>query len=423
MTLLDLDNNIASIANELNFNKSTVAREIKKRSMIVHYSKPNKGVAKNVCIYRNDCNIKIKCKSKTCFKGFKNCRKCVECSINCVDFKEEICTRYKNVPYVCNACDTYKKCPLSKQIYNADHAHKHYTALLSASREGISIDEVTLEAVDDIITPLLKKGQSVRHICLNNMDKIMISEKTIYRYIGLKLLTADKFDLRRTVQRKLRKKAGTSLLVDKSCRVNRTFYDYIKHLEDNENPAVVQGDTVEGKKGGKVILTLYFCSCNLQLGFLRERNTAESVSIIFHELFVLLGAETYSKIFPVLLVDRGSEFSDPLKAELDPLTGEILSSLFYCDPQNSNQKAECERNHEFIRYVIPKGTSIDSRTQEDITLMMNHINSYSRKALNDKCPIELFEALYGKEVAKKLGIVRIPHDSITLTPELFKKTL
>lgn len=53
--------------------------------------------------------------------------------------------------------------------------------------------------------------------------------------------------------------------------------------------------------------------------------------------------------------------------------------------------------------------------------MMNHINSTGRKMLNDKCPLELFETLYGADVAKKLGLIRIPTDLITLTPELFKQ--
>jgi len=121
------------------------------------------------------------------------------------------------------------------------------------------------------------------------------------------------------------------------------------------------------------------------------------------------------------LGDRGSEFSDPVKIETNHETGELLSNVFYCDPRNSNQKAECERNHEFIRYLIPKGSSIDPRSNEDIALMMNHINSTGRKMLNDKCPLELFETLYGAEVAKKLGLIRIHPDLITLTPELFKQ--
>lgn len=49
---------------------------------------------------------------------------------------------------------------------------------------------------------------------------------------------------------------------------------------------------------------------------------------------------------------------------------------------NSNQKSHCERNHEFIRYVIPKGEAKDEYTEEEIERLMNHIGSYPRKKWN-----------------------------------------
>lgn len=421
MKMLNLGMNFASIATELEVSKSTISREVKNRRKYASYTNPETGIAKNACIHRKTCKISQKCKSKTCFKSVKNCRACIECSIKCDDFKEEICTKFNNVPYVCTGCENYRKCTLSKWIYDADYANNSYTSLRSDSRKGISIDNDTLEAADKIISPLLKKGQSVRNICLNNISQIMISEKTVYRYIGLGLLSANKFDLKRTVQRKERKKAGPPLLINKECRKGRTYADFQKFLDEHDHPSVVQMDTVEGIKGGKALLTLFFCSCNLQLAFLRDSNTSTSVTSIFQELCSALGSEAYTKLFPVILTDRGTEFSDPIGIEIDLETGEILTNLFYCDPRNSNQKAECERNHEYIRYIIPKGKSIDPRSKEDIDLMMNHINSTCRKSLNDKSPIDIFETLYGSEVTKKLGIIKVPSTLINLTPELFKK--
>ncbi len=418
MRMLNQGESIFSISAEIDFNKSTVSREIKNRRRYFPYDNPHKRVAKNACIHRSTCIIHKKCNAR-CVKTVKNCRRCVECSVLCKEFVEEICAKYNSPPYVCNACEGYSKCPLSKWIYDADYAHNHYASLLSEARAGISIDENTLIAVDNLISPLLKKGQSIRHVCMNNKDDIMLSEKTIYRYIGQGLLAANKFDLKRTVQRKIRKKAGPPLLVDKECRKGRTYADYLKFMEDNNYPPTVQLDTVEGKKGGKVILTIFFCNCNVQLSFLRDRNTAASVTKVFRKLLKLLGPENYTKLFFVILLDRGSEFSDPLSIEIDPETGEQLAHVFYCDPQNSNQKAECERNHEFIRYFLPQGKSFDNRTVEDIALMMDHINSYGRAMLNDKAPIEMFDSIYGEELRIKLGINLISPNDIVLSPKLF----
>ena len=58
---------------------------------------------------------------------------------------------------------------------------------------------------------------------------------------------------------------------------------------------------------------------------------------------------------------------------------------------------------------------------EEIREMMNHINSYPRKKWNGQAPIDLFIKIYGQETANLLGLEKIPSDSITLTPALFKR--
>jgi IS30 family transposase len=95
--------------------------------------------------------------------------------------------------------------------------------------------------------------------------------------------------------------------------------------------------------------------------------------------------------------------------------------VFYCDPCASFQKPNVELNHEFIRRVLPKGTSFDHLAQEDINLLMSHINSYSREKLNDKSPYELFRFLYGDDALSALGIRKIPPKEILLKPALLKK--
>ena len=101
-------------------------------------------------------------------------------------------------------------------------------------------------------------------------------------------------------------------------------------------------------KGGQALLTILFTNCDLQLMFLRERNTVGSVTEIFQWLRKSLGDEKFRMLFQVILTDRGSEFSDPEKIEADMGTGEIQCRVFYCDLMNVNQKSNCERNHELI---------------------------------------------------------------------------
>lgn len=64
---------------------------------------------------------------------------------------------------------------------------------------------------------------------------------------------------------------------------------------------------------------------------------------------------------------------------------------------------------------------MDSFVQEDITLMMNHINSYRRASLGDKSPYEVFALLYGEDVLRRMNAELIPADKVTLRPFLLKK--
>ena len=70
---------------------------------------------------------------------------------------------------------------------------------------------------------------------------------------------------------------------------------------------------------------------------------------------------------------------------------------------------------------IPKGIDFGLYTQEDISLMMDHINSYSRKSIGDKCPYEMFAFLYGQEMLDLLECHRIPPQEVTLNRSVFRK--
>ncbi|MEF9973805.1 MAG: hypothetical protein RR893_07725, partial [Clostridia bacterium] len=88
-------------------------------------------------------------------------------------------------------------------------------------------------------------------------------------------------------------------------------------------------------------------------------NTAKTVIDSIAKLYEGLGHDDFCKLFPVILTDNGSEFSHPSALEFAP-DGRRRTQIFYCDPMASYQKPQVERNHEFIRTVLPKGTSFDS---------------------------------------------------------------
>ena len=148
----------------------------------------------------------------------------------------------------------------------------------------------------------------------------------------------------------------------------------------------------------------------------------ETVCVLFVEVFrslrEKLGNETYARIFPLLLTDNGSEFTDPLPIEMDSSSGQLLSAVFYCEPRQSQQKGSCENNHEFIRRIIPRGKSMNNYNQEKIDLMMSHINSYLRAELGGHSPYDVFSFMYGPNILDKLNIRRIDPSEVTLKPSL-----
>ena len=179
-------------------------------------------------------------------------------------------------------------------------------------------------------------------------------------------------------------------------------------------------DTVEGIKGGKVFLTLLIRQSKLMLIYLMENKTMECVEKAFQEIKKKLGNERFKRIFEVILTDNGSEFFNPMSIEKDEETNEIISHVFYCDPGASWQKGALEKNHEYIRYVLPKGSSFDELTQEKINILMSNINSTSRDTLNGKTPYDATLLILEEDVLEKLGVKKIKADEVNLSPKLLK---
>ena len=403
------------IAEKVGKAKSTVAREIKKRALesekfAAHY--PH-----NRCTKRRECQCVQLCYDKP--NCTRRCSLCNRCNNICPMFEEEICLRLFEPPYVCNGCADESHCVLKKRYYLHKQAHEAYREMLIESRQGANITEKELLDLDELVSPLIKQGQSISHIFRSNPDRLNISESSVYRYVAGGLLEAVNLDMPRVVRFKPRKSKPVEHKVDTGCRVGRSYTDYGKFIKEAEILAV-EMDTVKGGVSGKVLLTLMFKSCDFMLAFLRDRNTSQTVIDRFNWLQKLLGTELFGRLFPAILTDNGSEFSNPKALEFDTM-GNRRTYIFYCDPHASWQKPNVELNHEFIRKILPKGSSFNALVQEDINLMMSHINSYSREKLNGKSPFEMFNFLYGEGLAEKLGQTKILPNDISLIPSLLKK--
>ncbi len=395
-----------AIGVKINKDCTTISREI--RNHLIHKNSGAIGRPFFDCIHRKNCEYKVR--GTLCNQN------------SCSHYQKEICLKLSKPPYVCNGCKNKNTCTLSKKIYEATYALKEYKSTLSESRNGITYNDLEIQNLNDILKPLIiDQKQSIHHAVINNKNKIMCSEKEIYNLIDLNVLEIKNIDLPRKVRYRNRKQSVTYYKIDKQCLNGRKYQDFLQYLRKHPDTPIVEMDSVEGVKGGKVLLTIHFVSSSFMIAFIREHNDAESVINIFNYLEELLGLDKFKELFIIILTDNGSEFSNPSEIEINKKTGEKRTKIFYCEPRRSDQKGSCEVNHELIRRVLPQGTSFDNLTQDDINLLMSHINSYKRKKLNDCSPLQLFSLMYGKEVATKLGIKEVEPNQINLSENLLKK--
>jgi IS30 family transposase len=411
-----LDNGMSfkDISKHLSKDPTTISKEVKKHRQLKQH---NTFVSFNNCVFRTTCTKRNICqRSVSCNKY---CKSCNYCNTRCSSFVPYKCLLLDHAPFVCNPCSKKSNCRVDKYYYKAITANRRYKSLLVSSREGINITESQLQLLDETITPLVLQGQSIYQI-VSNHEEIPCSIRTIYSYIERQILSVKNLDLARKVKYKPRR-VKRQELKEPSWAQGRTYDDFLLFIAANPDLNVVEMDTVVGCQGSnKVLLTLYFRLSKCMLIFLLPDKKQASVLSVFEDLEKLLGTDIFAKVFSVILTDRGTEFGNPNALEIGK--GPICrTNIFFCDPLASFQKACIEKNHEYIRYVLPKGSTFDNLSQTDITLLANHINSTPRASLNGCTPFELARMLLGKIVIGAFNLEAVASDDVTLKPSLLKK--
>ncbi len=392
---------------------------------------------------------------------------------------------------------------MPRRFYSSKYAHDEYRSVLVDCRAGINQTPESIQSMNDLLVPLIKeKHQSIGHIYATHAEELGCSRRTLYSYINDCVFDVRNGDLRRSVRYKKRKKPTQTSAKDRSYRQGHNYEDFQNYMKDHPDINVVEMDCVEGKKGeSRALLTFTFRNCNLMLMFLLEYQDQECVLEVFVWLETVLGQDAFKKLFPVILTDGGSEFSAREEMEefcdgsksttvfyCDPYSfwqkgaceknheyiryirpkgssfadlndekvrlmmngqdafkklfpviltdggsefsareemeefcdGNKSTTVFYCDPYSFWQKGACEKNHEYIRYIRPKGSSFADLNDEKVRLMMNHINNEKRDSLNGHSPYELSLLLLDNKLHKALGLKAIAPDDVMLSPKLIK---
>ena len=330
------------------------------------------------------------------------------------------CPLLDKAPFVCNRCPKRRQnCGFKKIFYLAKQAQKQYEQTLVEAREGTPLNSKTFWDMDKVISDGVKKGQHIYHILkTHNLD---VSSSTVYRHIRKGYLSIAPIDLARAVKFKNRRKNNLPS-IPKEAKKGRSYEDFLNYLALKQLNSWLEMDTVMGRMGGKVLLTFNLSFCNFIFARLLDNKTALEVIKHLYDIKNTLhqADKDFCQLFPVILTDNGGEFARVDDIEMD-VRGE--SKLFFCDPNRSDQKGRIEKNHTLIRDILPKGTSFDNLTQEDINLVCSHVNSVKRAALNGKSAYELFAFTYGEEIPKLLGISKIPAEDVCQSSTLLQHKL
>ena len=340
--------------------------------------------------------------------------------------KLQVCDKTNRFPFICSNCTKRRTCIKKKYYYNYKEAQKDYERKLKYSRIGIdmSIDEV--EYWNDYFKDKIKdKNQPIMHIFKNIEGSFPKTIQSFYNYVHKGYFSSINDEmLSRSFSYKPRKKKEIvkTITRDNVIRNGRKHSDFVQYIKDNPNANIVEMDTVIGKfEDINCIMTLYFRKSKLMLMFLIKKYKPNEVTKIFNEIRTSIGNELFKKMFEVILTDNGWEFSKPDDIEFNYETGEKLINVFYCDSYSSWQKGGIERNHEFIRYIIPKGISFDNLTKKNVIDMMNNINNVQRKTLDYQTPYQIFTEEYGTDISKKFHLKPINKDEINLGYKLIQK--
>ena len=402
---------LSQIAKELSMTLSTLSREVKRNRRDDGHTKHKR--ITHVCRHRRNCAVRALCKDKHCRS--RRCVNCqgVLCTSLCGHYEPEVCGRTERAPYVCNGCIQPWGCELHRYRYDAKVAQRSADSRLKDSRAGINCTKEDFERIISIVKPLLRQGLGLDAIWCAYKDELTISKRTLYRWADLGLGVCN-MDLPKKVSYRPRKKKDTGHPIRPDLE-GRTYEDFLGLPEDMRASAF-EMDCIEGlRTDKKVILTLLHRRTHFQFGILLEAHTSACVLSALDWMESLCGGR-FAELFPVVLTDRGHEFSDIAGMERGS-DGKKRCKVYFCDPQRPDQKGQCERAHVDVRKILPKRqTSLDALNPWDIATVFSHVNSIPRPVLGGVAPMVLAMAVFPRTLFEEMGLRLVATTDICLKP-------
>lgn len=243
--------------------------------------------------------------------------------------------------------------------------------------------QANLKLTDDVIK-LIKKYLKHEYspeqtaATLHRKHRVNISHVTIYSFIYKDRLHNG------TLYTKLRHKGKRRVKYGKG-RKNRIP----NRISIEQRPVIVdekirtgdfEADTIIGKgRQGAIVTIVERKSMYLKL----SNPVNKQAHIVASEMVRLLGR--YKKHVHTITTDNGLEF-----AQHQTIAKKLKCDYYFCHPYSSWERGLNENINGLIRQYIPKGSSFENLTPQDIKRIENRLNHRPRKSLGWKTPYEVF---------------------------------
>lgn len=401
------------IGEALSMSPTSVSREIMRNRS--ESADPLPGSLCSGCANAGTCKIKHVCGRKECSLRCSGCKSISRCP----RFEKFSCDVEKRWPLCCDGCPKEGGCPLKKYYYDPEAAEKKARDRLVEARSGADMTEEEKGAMDDALyDAVILKKQSVHQAMAGNKDAIKCSEKTVYRRISSGIFKVRNIDLPRQPglkKRKHKKMADKYAYVHGD--VDRKGHLYSDWLAYRPTHGVINYFEMDflGKPhaSSKEVLVLTLAGYSFSLLYLVEDATQEKVGQVFDSIEAAIGLDGFKKLFPAIVTDRDVKFDDFSKIEFDG-NGEKRTSVFFCSPAASNEKPYVENFNGQLRSPIPKDAILNDATQEQLLSVASNMDSRSLFSIDDRTPYDLFVMIFGKDIADKLGIKKVPAKEVCL---------
>lgn len=206
-----------------------------------------------------------------------------------------------------------------------------------------------------------------------------ITAKTFYNWIDDRLVRVKNIDLLLKVRRKPK-----NLRKERKKKLGKSIELRPVNVETREEFGHWEGDGIVGKNQKGHLITLVERKFGIGLLFNAGNKENSKIVEIIDRLQRQFGYN-FNNIFKTITFDNGSEFSDSTAIERDNRT-----QVFYAHPYSSFERGTNENWNGIVRRFIPKGSSFDDLTDDDLIRISNYINTMPRKRFGYKSPMDLW---------------------------------